>query len=150
MAELNSNVLVGARARFFLNGQPIAYAFGVSWSEDLSQEAVEVLDRYEPAEYAITGYRVSLSCRLFRVPGQSLKSLGLWPKGATTSDGLRENILNFGLMNATVFEPKLDKVVAKFEQIRPMSHNFDVTPRGLVGENAAFSCVYATDEGDTF
>lgn len=148
----NSQVVVGARGRFMINGQQIGFASGVTWSEEYAQEPVDVLDRYEPAEYAITGYRVTLSCAMFRAisdtQDNSLRAANLWPKGGITSDALRENILNFPIMSASAHEVKTDKLIASFAGVRPASRNFTLSPRGLLGKNVSFTALFLTDSGD--
>lgn len=144
-----THVIVGARAKFTLNGQLMAWAFGVSVSEEMPQEAIEVLDRYEPAEYAVTAYRVTMNARVFRIPSESLRTLGLWPLASTGSDALRQNILNFPEMNAEVQDSGTGVVIAALKRVRPQSRNLDITPRGVVGENVSFTAVYMLEEGDS-
>lgn len=143
-----SQVLVGGRVKFVLNGQVIAWGFGVSWSEEMPQEAVDVLDRYEPAEYAVTGYRVTLNARIFRVPGESLRTLGLWPSGGEGPEALRTNILSFAEMDAQVEDSYTGTVVARFHRVKPQSRNVDISPRGIVAKNVSFTAIYHMDEGD--
>ena len=141
-------VYTGGRAKLKINGQLIGWASGVSWTEELTQEAVDVLDRMEPAEYAITGYRVTLNFRFFRIDGNSLSDLGLWPAQGRTSEELRTNLLNFPECVVEVEDSHGGKLLKKFMRCKPQTQNVDVTPRGLIGKNATFTAIYASEEVD--
>jgi len=147
MAELGSNqVLTGARARFTLNGKTVAWAYGVSWSEELTQDPVDVLDKLEPVEYAYTGYRVTLSAQVYRVPGESLKSGLLWPKNNGSSEDLKNNVYGFAEMEAVIEDSRTGTVIASFTKVKPQARNLSVTPRGIVGKNVTFTAIYIVRE----
>lgn len=148
MAEVTTKVFTGARARFYINDKLIGWATGVDGSEEITQEPVEVLDRFEPAEYAPTAYRVTLTARIFRVPKESLRIMGLWPMRGTDSESLRTNILTFPEMTATVEDPITGKVIAHFSRVKPQARNFSIAARGLVAYNVTFTAIYMDEEGD--
>jgi hypothetical protein len=142
MPEPVSKVFTGARARFYLNGKLMAWATGVDGSEEITQEPVEVLDRLEPAEYAPVAYRVTLTARVFRVPAESLRALGLWPMRGTDSDTLRQNILTFPEMTALIEDPITGKTIAEFKRVKPQARNFAIAARGIVAYNVTFTAIY--------
>lgn len=141
-------VLTGARANLKINGQLIGWASWVSWTEELQQEAVEVLDRLEPAEYAVTGYRVTLNFRFFRISGNSLRELGFWPLMGATPEDLRSSILNMPEVTVEVEDTHGNQLLAKFSRCKPQTRNVDINPRGLIGKNATFTTIYASEEVD--
>ena len=69
-----TKVFSGARAVFTYNGTQIAFASGVDGSEEIIWQAVDVLDNLEIVEHVPVGYRVTLTCTVFRTIGKSLAS----------------------------------------------------------------------------
>lgn len=147
MAE-KGRLLTGARARFSVNGVKVGYATNVSWSETHNIFATEVLDNVEVEEQVVVGYNVELSASKFRIVGETLKSLGLFPAvGANTEEHL-ENILVSGDLSATIEDSRTGSLIATFEQIKIQSVNWQVDARGLVGENVTWACVRVKDESE--
>ena len=73
-----ANVFSGARARFKINQSAVGYAAGVSGSESIDYEPVDVLNLLEVKEFVPVAYRATLSAQIFRVIGSSLKRLGIF------------------------------------------------------------------------
>jgi len=154
-----SKVFSGARARFDIidiYGRPntVGYAAGVSGGEDIEYQPVEVLDNLAIQEHVPVSYRTSLNCQIFRTvvgTGQgdgkfgSLRQRGLMP--------IYEDILTSGTMTATVVDHGAGKgnqfAVYKFTDVRAASTSFDITPRGIVGENVTFVAIKRLDESQT-
>ena len=146
-AQGKSTIFTGARAKFTINGKKLGWASGVDVSEDVQQEPVDVLDRFEPYEYAPVSYRVSLSARYFKIPRESLVSHGIFTMSASNSDELRRNILNQMEMEAQILDVLTNTVVGRVTRVKPASRNMSIGPRGLVGENVTFTAIYYKDEG---
>lgn len=137
---MSGKVFSGARARFKINGKKIAYAGGVDGTEEVVYEPVDVLDKLEVAEYVPVGYRVTLSCSIFRTVGESLKKLNIFPK--------EDNILTSGDLVATVEDSQTGRTIAQYEGVKASSKNFSITARGIVGQNVTFVAIRAKDEAD--
>lgn len=159
-----SKIFTGARAKFFVQladgtTMPMAYGSGVSGDESIDLEAVEVLDNLRILEHVPVGYRCSLNCQLFRtivgtghtspvvtgtIEGRmgSLKQRGIMP--------LFEDILTTGAMTSYVLDSGAGKgtgiKVYTYHGVRTAASSFDITPRGIVGENVTFVATYRTDE----
>lgn len=76
-------VLSGARARFTIDGVKVMYATNVSYSEEIQQDPVEVLDQLEVAEFVATAYRCTLSAQFVRVINNPIKNrdgVSIFPK----------------------------------------------------------------------
>ncbi len=125
-----ANVFSGARARFKIDGVPVGFAAGVSGSESIDYEPVDVLDLLEVREFVPVAYRATLSAQVFRVIGKSLKALGIFPK--------QDNILTSGDLTCTIEDRLTGETMAQFEQCKAQEHTFDVTARGIVSENVTF------------
>ena len=137
-----SNVLSGARCRLKVDGRIVGFAGGVSGSESVDYEPVDVLDLLEVREFAPVAYRCTLNCQIFRVVGSSLKALGIFPTGPD------ENILTTGDLTMTVEDKITGNTVAQFEQCKTNEHSFDITARGIVSENLTLVTIRMKDEYD--
>ena len=78
-----ANVLSGARAKLIVNGNEIGYASNVSASEQIALQRVDVLGDIDSKEIVPVGRAVSVQAAFVRISGQSLKDLGLIPRGGT-------------------------------------------------------------------
>lgn len=147
-ADSRSRIFTGARARFTINGQQVAWASGVDVSEEITQEPVDVLDRFEPYEYAPTAYRVTMSARYFRVPNESLLKYGIFTRTANAPADLRTNILDQSEMEALIEDPRTGAQIGRLFRVKPMSRNLSIGPRAVVGENVTFTAIYhIADDG---
>ena len=137
---MSSNVFSGARARFKVDGVPVAFAGGVSGTESIDYEPVDVIDLLEVREFVPVAYRATLNAQVFRVIGQSLKALGIFPQ--------QQNILTSGDLTCTVEDRQTGNTMAQFEGCRAQEHSFDITARGIVSENVTFVTIRLRDEFD--
>lgn len=137
---MSSFVLSGARSLFKVDGTIVGFAGGVSGSEQIEYEPVDVLDLLEVREFVPVAYRCTLSAQIFRVVGQSLKKLGIFPQEA--------NILTSGDLTCTVTDILTGNTVAQFEACKCSEHAFDITARGIVSENVNFVNIRLKDEFD--
>lgn len=135
-----SNVFSGARARFKVDGNIIGFAAGVSGSESIDYEPVDVLDLLEVREFVPVAYRATLSAQIFRVIGKSLKALSIFPRADDT------NILTSGDLTCTVEDKITGNTMAQFESCKCQEHTFDITARGIVSENVTFVTIRLRDE----
>ena len=140
-------VFSGARAIFYVGNEAIGYAGGVSGSESIDYEPVDVLDLLEVKEFVPVAYRATLSAQIFRVIGQSLKAKGIFPAHASDSNGL--NILTSGDLTCQI-QDRLNPgtIMAQFEACKCSEHSFDVTARGITSENVTFVTIRMRDEFD--
>jgi len=128
----------GARARFKINGEKMAYAGGVSGEESIDYEPVDVLDLLEVLEFVPVAYRTNMNANVFRVVGQSLKNLGIFP--------LETNILTTGDLEASIEDSVTGRVVALFQGVKAQAKSFDLAARGIVTENISFVAIRVLDE----
>ena len=133
-----SNVFSGARARFKIDGNIVGFAGGVNGSESIDYEPVDVLDLLEVREFVPVAYRATLSAQIFRVIGQSVKALGIFPT--------EENILTSGDLTCAVEDVLTGNTMAQFEACKAQEHSFDITARGIVSENVTFVTIRLRDE----
>lgn len=135
---MSTLTFAGARARFKINGQKVAYAGGVSGEEAIDYQPVDVLDLVEVFEHVPVGYRASLNANIFRVVGQSLKNLGIFPKN--------NNILTSGDLTAAIEDTQTGRNVYAFHGVKAATKTFDLSARALVTENVGFVAIRCIDE----
>jgi len=135
-----AQVFSGARSRFKINGRVIGFAGGVSGSESIDYEPIDVLDLLEVKEFVPVAYRATLSAQIFRIVGNSLKSQSIFPT--------LENILTSGDLTCTVEDKLTGSTLAQFEACKAQEHSFDITARGVVSENVTFVTIRLRDESE--
>lgn len=74
-----SKVLTGSKGALKINGVKIGFVGSVSIQEENTLTDIDVLDQLEVAEHAETGHKVSFSCNLFKIEGNSVSALGIQP-----------------------------------------------------------------------
>lgn len=74
-----SKVLTGSKAALKINGVKVGYVGGVNIDEQNELTDIDVLDQLEVAEHAETAHKVSFSCNMFKIDGNSSTQLGISP-----------------------------------------------------------------------
>jgi len=137
-------VFSGPRALFKIGANPVGYAGNVSGEETIDYEAVDVLDLLEVKEHVPVAYRASLNAAVFRVIGQSLKKLGIFPR--------IQDIITSEAMSATIEDAKPvsggRKAMAYFTGVRASGHSWDTGARGLTSDNVNFVAIRVEDESE--
>jgi hypothetical protein len=133
----------GARARVLIDGKIIGFCGGLSGSESIDYEPVDVLNLLEVKEFVPVAYRATLSAQMFRIIGNSIKKQGIMPRGNDL------DILTAGDLTVMV-EDKLNpgQIAAQFTGVKCQEHSFDITARGLVSENVNFVAIRVKDESE--
>lgn len=141
-------LFTGARARFSIEGKKVGYARTVNVTEEIQYDPVEVLDNIEVEEHVPIAYRVTFTAGMFRIIGETIKSLGFFPNvGGNVNEHL-ENILVSGDLVATVEDTATGKTFATLEQVKVASHNWTIDARGVVGEEMTFVAIRVKDESE--
>ena len=137
-----TRVFSGARCLFLFNGEPVGFANGISGSEEIQYEPVEILDHLDVQEFVPVGYRTTLGAQIFYTVAQgasddvnapgSLKQQQIFPKF--------DDIFRIQGVDALISDDKrlTGKVLEQFHGVKTSSRNFNIAPRGLVGQNVGF------------
>jgi len=136
-------VLSGARARFTINGVKVMYATNVSFSEEIQQDPVEVLDQLEVAEHVATAYRCTLSAQMVRVITNPIKNrdgVVLFPR--------LEDILRHPEMTATIEDSVTGTIVATIQRVKPSRYTQNIGARGIVLTDVEFVAIRVMDESE--
>lgn len=90
-----SKVMVGARAKVFVDNQLVGIFESCNYNTNVGVEAIHLLGRYSPDEITPTSYEaVTLQCAGFRVIGAGVHTLPKFPK--------LQDILNLEAVTITV------------------------------------------------
>ena len=141
--------MTGGRASFQMNGKNMGMGLGVTVREQIGQEPVRVLNHLAPIEYCTVSYDVSVTVRLYRVPYQDIVESGLWPRMGQTHAEMKELLLSFEPMVATLIDSKTGAKVGKVSGLVPASRDVGFEARGLVMSNLQLSGIFMSDEGSS-
>lgn len=137
-----SNILQGARAAFKIttpDGEKVvAWATGVSVSENREHVPAYVIDSIGPKEIVPVAYSCSMSCTTFLVPGQSPVSLGIAPRV--------QDILTAPDLKCVIYDRNGDVPIRVMEQVRFVGRNAGVAARGEGTETWDFVGIIMYDE----
>lgn len=129
---INNDNISGARCTFVLDGQVVAYARSVSWSFAIEYTENRVLNRLSVESFSPVSYRTTLSFSMFRIPKQSLTTLGFFPKtGSTTSDQVT-NALTIAPLTAVIVDNASGVAIGTFTGVKISSGSFSLDSGGSV------------------
>ena len=74
-----SKVLTGSKASLKLNGVKVGFVGSVQINEENTLSDIDVIDQLEVAELAETAHKISFTCNLFKIDGNSISQLGIQP-----------------------------------------------------------------------
>ena len=133
-------VFSGARAKLIIDGTEVGYASGVSASEQILLQRVDVLGDIDSKEIVPVGRSVSLQADFVRITGESLRSLGIVPTGGTL------DVINFPELTIEVYDQASDTPIWRVEGARAESRSWQVQAQSIVSVNAFFQARRLFDE----
>lgn len=119
-----SKVLSGSKAALKLNGIKVAFVGSVNITEENTLTDVDVLDQLEVAEHAETAHKVSFTCNLFKIDGNSAAQLGLSPSS------LRD-VLSQGELTMEVYNSIDDRIEYTISGVKWEGGSGSVDARGI-------------------
>jgi len=135
-------VVSGARARLVINGQVIGFATGVNCSENIVLQPIDVLGEIDPVEYEPVGRSVMMNTTAVRIKANSLKTLGVVPRGDTVE------IINFAEVDALIEDVVTGDVIMKISRLKAEAVNWRVDTTGIMTMDASFRGIRVYDEED--
>jgi hypothetical protein len=155
VAMPKGNVFSGARARFSIDTKIVGFATNCTGSEEIQYEPVQVLDHIQTVEFVAVGYTVTFSASRVRLIGNaadihgSLRGpMNAFPKLGQHDGDFLLNILNLADLQCQIEDTVSGKIFMQLEQVKVASHNWAITPRGIVGEDINFVAVRMKDEAE--
>lgn len=147
MAE-KGRVFTGARARLLINGVKVGYARNCSGGETISYERIKVLDNIQTQEHVPVDYDVRFTAGMVRIIGETVKSLGYFPKLGSNSSEHLQNILTNGELTVTIEDSKTGAIFMTLEQAKATSVNWSIDAAGIVASDMEFVAVRLRDESE--
>jgi hypothetical protein len=135
-----ADVFSGARAKLIINGSEIGFATGVSASEQIQLQRVDVLGNIDSKEIVPVSRVVSVQADFVRITNESLNELGIMPRGETV------DVLNFPEITLEVYDQISDVPVWRVEGARCESRAWQVQSGSIVTVNASFQARRIFDE----
>ncbi len=129
---VNNNNISGARCSFILDGQVVALSRSVSWSYALEYQEVRVLNDLRVSAHTPTSYRCTISFSMFRVPKQTLATLGFFPKTGATSSEQISNVLSLPSLTAVIVDNITGVAIATFTGVKIAGGSFTLDAGGNV------------------
>lgn len=133
-------VFSGARAKLIVDGAEIGFATGVSASEQITHQRVDVLGNIDSQELVPVSRVVSVQADFVRITNTSLSDLGIMPRGATA------DVVNFPEITLEVYDQVSDVPVWRVEGARCESRSWQVQSGSIVTVNASFQARRLYDE----
>jgi hypothetical protein len=133
-------VFSGARAKLIVDGTEIGFATGVSASESITHQRVDVLGNIDSQELVPVSRVVSLNADFVRITNTSIQELGIMPRGNTA------DVINFPELTLEIYDQVADTPVWRVEGARCESRSWQVQSGSIVTVNASFQARRLFDE----
>lgn len=143
---LIDDVLTGPRARFTLNGVPIALATTWRVRDSIEYRPIQVLNNIEDLGHVPVGYTASMNCAQVRVIKQTVVALGLAPKKGVTPQDFLRNILTLDDIVAQLEDEIEGVVIGRLLGVKLAERSFGVDARNFSAEDLDFVARRFTDE----
>lgn len=149
LQTVNNNNITGARCVFLINGQVVALARSVSYSFSYDYSEVRVLNNLRVFDHVPVSYRASVSFGMFRVPKQSLTTMGFYPQtGATASDQLT-NVLTIPALTCVVVDTVSGAAIATITGVKIAGGSFTLDAGGnILASDVDCVCLAIYDESE--
>ena len=131
----------GARAELYFDGTKLAgWATGVSATENIQNQRIDVLGNIDTEEIEPVGRSVTMTADFVRILGTSLQEMGIWPKGGTA------DVVNFPPMDAILFDAVGTTPIYKVKGLKAENKSWRVDRTGVMTVNATFQGIKMNDE----
>ena len=108
-----NRAIAGARAKLYFNSTTLAgWATGVSATENIQLQRIDVLGNIDSEEIEPVGRVVSMTADFVRITGEGLVAMGIW------SDGDTLDVINFPEMTAEIQDSADGTIVYKVEGLK--------------------------------
>lgn len=119
-----AKVLTGSKAQLKINGVKVGFVGSVNITEENTLTDIDVIDQLEVAEHAETAHKVSFTCNLFKIDGNTVSQLGIRP------DNIRD-ILTQPELTLELFNSVEDRVEYTISGVKFESGTGSLDARGV-------------------
>lgn len=146
---VNNQNITGARCSLVLNGQVVALARSVSWSYAIEYQENRTLNNLRVESHAPTSYRCTISFSMFRVPKQTLATLGFFPQTGATPSAQIANVLSIAPLTAVIVDNVTGTAIATFTGVKIAGGSFTLDAGGnVLATEVDAVCVAMFDESE--
>jgi len=136
-----SRAIAGARAELYFDGSKLAgWATGVSATENIQNQRIDVLGDIDTKEIEPIGRSVTMTADFVRILGTSLQEMGIWPKGETV------DVVDYPPMDAVLFDSISEDPIYKVKGLKAETKSWRVDRSGVMTLNATFQGIKMGDE----
>ena len=135
----------GARAIFKMAGTPIGFATNCDGGEQIIRQSLRALGSIYVLEHVPVAYDMSFSASFSRLIGQTLKSLGFWPKHMPSSEEFLQQIL-VTEYTTTLYDPITKQNIYSNQRVVPVSLQWSVDQQGLSVQRMVFAAEKQKEE----
>ena len=139
-----ARTFAGARAEIFADGAKgkvkVGFATGISGSESIQLQRIDVLGNIDSEEIEPVGRTVSFSCDFVRMLDSSLQEQGIFPRGNT------EEVITFEELTFEVYDNISDKVRWTIEGAKSESRSGRVDRSGVMTGSVSYQARKLHDE----
>lgn len=132
LQNVNNNNITGARCVFLIDGQVMALARSVSWAYSYEYSEVRCLNSLRIVDHVPVSYRASVSFGMFRVPKQSLMTMGFFPQTGATSSEQLANVLTLPTLTCVVVDSVSGAAIATIVGVKIAGGSFTLDAGGNV------------------
>jgi len=137
---MSNRGIAGARAELYFGITKAGWATGVSASENIQLQRIDVIGNIDSEEIEPVGRTVSMTADFVRILGKSLQELGLWPKGGTAE------VIAFSDMTAVIFDNVTNEPIYRLTGVKCETRNWRFDRQGVMTVNATFQAKRMHDE----
>ena len=139
-----NRAIAGARAELYFKGTTLAgWATGVSATESIQNERINVLGNIDSVEIEPIGRTVTMTADFVRILNNSIQNMGIWPKGDT------EAVINFEEMIAVLFDSVTGDQIATAVGVKAENRSWRIDRNGVKTVNCTFQARLLGDETGT-
>ena len=149
LQNVNNNNITGARCLFMINGQVMGLATSISWSFEYSYSELRVLNDLSAIDHVPVSYRATVSFGMFRVPKQTLTSMGFFPQAGATSSDQIANVLTLPTLTCVVVDAVSGAAIATIVGVKISGGSFTLDAGGnVLATNVDAVCRKIYDESE--
>lgn len=135
---MSLEVFTGPRAKFTIDGIPVALARSVTCNDDYTLEPIEVLNSIEALGHEPVGYRCSLSAQQIITVNQTLEDLGFKAKKGKDAQEHLKNVLTLPALVGQIEDDPDDIVIRRVFGVKLATDDLSVDARGMANGNIGF------------
>lgn len=130
LQNVNNNNITGARCLFMISGQVMALGNSISWSHQIEYSEIRTLNNLRVVDHVPVTYRATVSFGMFRVPKQTLTTMGFFPQTGATNNEQLANVLTLPTLTVVVVDTVSGAAIATITGVKISGGSFTLDAGG--------------------